>query len=54
MSCRRVSNISARLVPPPQPVGYAIDLRRCLSATPSTPIDAVDGIVDRSAFLSAA
>jgi hypothetical protein len=35
-------------------VGYAIDPKRHLSATPATPIEAVDGVGDRSTFLSMA
>jgi hypothetical protein len=37
-----------------QAVGYAIDPERHLSPTPPTPVDAVAGVVDRSAFLSLA
>jgi V8-like Glu-specific endopeptidase len=36
------------------PVSYAIDLERDLSATPSTLIEAVDGIADRTGILSVA
>jgi len=39
---------------PPGPVGYAIDPKRLLSPTPSTPIDDVDGVGDRFGFLSVA
>jgi hypothetical protein len=35
-------------------VGYAIDSKRRLSATPSTSIGAVDGVADRSWILSLA
>jgi hypothetical protein len=33
---------------PDRPVGDATDTKRSLSATPSTPIGAVDGVGDRS------
>jgi hypothetical protein len=36
------------------PVGYATDPKRHLSATPSTPLDDVDGVADRLAILSMA
>jgi hypothetical protein len=36
------------------PVTYAIDTKRILSPTPSTPIGAVDGVGDRSSILSLA
>jgi hypothetical protein len=37
-----------------KPVTHAIDPKRFLSPTPSTPIGAVDGVVDRSPILSMA
>jgi hypothetical protein len=40
--------------PLPQPVGYAIDLSRNLSATPSTPVGAVDGVADMVPVMSMA
>jgi hypothetical protein len=40
--------------PPAQPVGYANDTKPNLSATPATPIGAVDGVGDRSQNLSMA
>jgi hypothetical protein len=50
---------SSRGPPPPEqddtptrPVADAIDTKRHLSATPSTPIGDVDGVADRSAILS--
>jgi enterochelin esterase-like enzyme len=36
------------------PVSYAIDLERDLSPTPSTPIEAVGGVGDRTRILSVA
>jgi len=55
MSYRRVAEC---LGAPPcterEPVGYASDLGCCLSTTPSTLIGAVDGVVDRTTFLSMA
>jgi hypothetical protein len=39
--------------PNPDPVGYAIDPNPDLSATPSTPIGAVDGVADMPPGLSA-
>jgi hypothetical protein len=37
-----------------EPVSYAIDLVKVLSATPSTPLGAVDGVGDRIANQSMA
>jgi hypothetical protein len=42
------------VVPRAEPVGYAIDPNRVMSATPSTPIGAVNGVGDRLAILSVA
>ena len=39
--------------PNPDPVGYAIDPNPDLSATPATPIGAVDGVADMPPGLSA-
>jgi hypothetical protein len=42
------------VMPRAEPVGYAIDPDPVMSATPSTPIGAVNGVGDRLAILSVA
>jgi hypothetical protein len=42
------------VTPSAEAVGYASDTKRLLSATPATPIDAIDGVGDRARFMTMA